>query len=335
MKKLINYLKEFSIALLTIIMTYQFRVKADSGFDGDYGGGYSGGYSGDYSSSSSDGEGEIGGAYVIFTIFYMILYFSIRDKLFRKDKNKILEFLFWIFASSINTILVYLIFGIIFMLINILLIFIFTIYFVLKDCGFLGKNKKNENLVINKFDEEDIYKNLGNDFNINEFYNQVFNIYRDIQIAWMNNTLEDVRGLLTDEMFNMYKMQLMTLTSKKEKNMMENIVYKDAYIMDIRQNNDKEEIDVCLTVTCHDYIINTINNKVVRGNKDSIIEYIYKLSFIRSKNTNQINKCSACGAKIPNQMSTKCEYCGSLIIKDSNNYTLASKKIIKQTNRIW
>ena len=51
----------------------------------------------------------------------------------------------------------------------------------------------------------------------------------------MNNEIESVRSLLSDFLFNTYKTQLLTLSSKKQKNMMEDINYVDAYITNIKK----------------------------------------------------------------------------------------------------
>lgn len=178
--------------------------------------------------------------------------------------------------------------------------------------------------------DNEILERLGNDFDIQKFYNKVFEIYRDIQIAWMERDMEPVRHLLSDEMFNMYRMQLTTLIAKNQKNMMEDISYVDAGILSIHDNSNKIEIRLKLEVTCRDYLLDIKKNNVVRGDKNIINDYIYELIFVSSKESSKIEYCPNCGAKLEDAASTKCQYCDSVILKDSRNYTLVSKKMLKQ-----
>ena len=49
-----------------------------------------------------------------------------------------------------------------------------------------------------------------------------FNLYKEIQIAWMNFDNDTLRKNTTHEMYNMYTSQLKTLQLKKQQNTMEN-----------------------------------------------------------------------------------------------------------------
>lgn len=210
-----------------------------------------------------------------------------------------------------------------------IIIFVFVIVMVIiKNYPTKNYAEKQKNYPIAS--SEVIKITLGENFDVRKFYNHIFNIYKDIQIAWMNNNLDSVRHLMSDEMFNMYKMQLMTLTNKHQKNMMEDIQFVDAKIMEIRDNGNKREFDIMLRVTCYDYIIDENTNEVLRGNKNLRNEYLYKLSFIKTNTSINTLKCPNCGAKIGDGNSVKCEYCNSVIVKDSNEYILTEKKMLEQ-----
>lgn len=177
---------------------------------------------------------------------------------------------------------------------------------------------------------DNIYKELGSDFNIDEFKKEVFENYRDIQIAWMERDLEPVRHLLSDDMFNMYKTQVATLIAKNQKNMMEDIEYENCRINKIVKRHQKDEITVTLAVTCRDYIINAKTGKVVRGVQTAINHYTYELKFVRSQKGSLITICPNCGAALENTNSDKCEYCETVIVKDTDNYVMTDKKMIRQ-----
>lgn len=67
-----------------------------------------------------------------------------------------------------------------------------------------------------RLSQEDINKYLPN-FNIEKFNSTVFNIYKNIQEAWIDFDLDTIRDLVSDEIYNMYSMQLSTLQIKGQK----------------------------------------------------------------------------------------------------------------------
>ena len=348
MKKIKENLSRMLIVVCGFLLTIITKVKADSGFDGSYdsGGGsfdfdydydYDNDYDYDYSSGGSSGSmGEVDVTtvmYIIFSMFYVIFCYIAYAILF-SDKKKTKKVqrekrIFFIVTILINNILVNSFFGEEYPIINsmntgaalgILIVALLSTITI----------RKSDNVGLT---EEKVHKKLGLDFNMTNFYNEVFNTYKDIQIAWMDNRLEDVRDVLSDEIFNMYKMQLMTLTTKNQKNMMEEITFEKAYILGIRKHENKEEIDVCLVVTCRDYIIDVTTNKVLRGDKNVITKYKYKLTFVRTNNVNKERKCPSCRADLGDQVSTKCPNCGNIVVDESSKFIMTNKKIITQSNR--
>lgn len=236
--------------------------------------------------------------------------------------------IYWLAFSGLN----YILLGPMFFYISIFLVigfmFIYGISMIISN----HNKKKLEQQAIK--DEtvsiDNIYKELGSDFNIDEFKKEVFENYRDIQIAWMERDLEPVRHLLSDDMFNMYKTQVATLIAKNQKNMMEDIKYENCRINKIVKRHQKDEITVTLAVTCRDYIINAKTGKVVRGVQTAINHYTYELKFVRSQKGSLITICPNCGAALENTNSDKCEYCETVIVKDTDNYVMTDKKMIRQ-----
>ena len=175
-----------------------------------------------------------------------------------------------------------------------------------------------------------IHKLMGEDFDINEFNKMAFKIYKDVQIAWMNRDIEKVRDVLSDTMFNMYKTQLLTLEVKHQKNMMEEITYVDSHISNIINTNSYKEIELILKVTCKDYLINENTGKVLRGRKDKINHYTYKLNFKCDIVTEDNSKCPSCGAKLDDANSIKCKHCKSTIVRKSKKWVLTQKRMLEQ-----
>ena len=169
--------------------------------------------------------------------------------------------------------------------------------------------------------------------NVNEYDDkkkleiEAFNIYSQLQYAWMNFDEDTIRKYTTDEMYNMYLMQMDTLKVKNQKNIMCDINYLGSYIENKFEENGQETISIILEVSCRDFIIDTTTNKVVRGNID-IKRYTYKLTFVKTVDNKDIDVCPRCSAPVEGNNSGVCEYCRSTLI--NNNYTLVlSKKEMK------
>ena len=153
-----------------------------------------------------------------------------------------------------------------------------------------------------------------------EFKIKAFNIYRDLQTAWMNFDTDTIRKLTTDEIYNMYSSQLETLKLKNQKNIMIDISLEEVKIIDIKKENNVITVNTYLRVKCYDYVIKVGNGETVRGknNQKIIIEYV--LSFVKSgTNNNTEEKCPNCGAKVEINTSSTCPYCDSTLVKDASD----------------
>ena len=86
----------------------------------------------------------------------------------------------------------------------------------------VNKKARGPKTIINNIKYEDLDDEkitaVISDFNKEEFKKQAFNIYKDIQTAWMNFDTNTIRNLTTDELYNMYSAQLTTLKVKKQQN---------------------------------------------------------------------------------------------------------------------
>lgn len=161
-------------------------------------------------------------------------------------------------------------------------------------------------------------------------HQEIYDIYARIQEAWMNFKLDDVKEILSDELYNQYVAQLNTLEVKNQRNVMSDFKYLDCAIIGIEEKDDTQILDVRLKVNCRDYIIDDNTKKVLRGDKRKLHTYNYELHFERSKDT-VITKCPNCGADLdPKGQNITCPYCNSKIVRKSNNLVLRKKEMILQ-----
>lgn len=167
--------------------------------------------------------------------------------------------------------------------------------------------------------------------NVSEFKTKAFNIYKDIQTAWMNFDTDTIRKLTTDEIYNMYSSQLETLKLKKQKNIMKDITLEDVKIIDIKKENNVISLSVYLKVKCYDYVIKVATGETVRGkdNQKLCIEYV--LLFVKSASNNKNKeKCPNCGAPVDIVSSATCPYCDSVLIKEASDYVMSKKTCVGQ-----
>ncbi|MCI9434637.1 MAG: Tim44 domain-containing protein [Bacilli bacterium] len=322
-----------SLIIIFIILLSPILIKADSGFDSSWDSGSSWGGSSDWSSdwgsssnwsSSSNSSTSYGGFYfsglhIVTTMMLTFLIFIFYQSFAQKIKNNTLP---KIIMFPPYFIFIFFIFGFINLIIAIITLSILV-----------NKSSKNSNSnqssnIPPRLSQEDINKYLPN-FNIEKFNSTVFNIYKNIQEAWMDFDLDTIRDLVSDEIYNMYSMQLSTLQVKGQKNIMENIHYITNYISSITINNNLTTINTVLKVTCNDYVIDN-NDKVVRGNKCRTLTYTYLLTFTKYTNPTNITNCPNCGAKIDINASGKCEYCNATIINEEEKWIMTKKQMLVQ-----
>lgn len=199
--------------------------------------------------------------------------------------------------------------------------------------GSNGSSSSNTSNNITNYKDIDTEKinSIDKDLNIKEFKNKAFNIYKDLQTAWMEFDTDTIRKLTTDEVYNMYSSQLETLKLKKQKNIMKDIELIDAKVIDIRKENNIITVDVYLNVRCYDYVIKEATKEVVRGKDNAKLNIKYKLSFIKSAtNNNKEEKCPNCGAPVDIVSSATCPYCDSTLVKTASDYVLSKKTALGQ-----
>ena len=163
-----------------------------------------------------------------------------------------------------------------------------------------------------------------------KMHKEIYDIYVRVQNAWSDFKLEDVSDVLGDELLNMYKSQLSTLEIKKQKNVMSDFQYVDCIISTIEVINGTRVITAILQVDCKDYIIESDTGSVIRGNKNYINHYTYRLIFEESSVTD-VDRCPNCNAKLKETgQSIECEYCHSIVNRKSGNLVLVKKSMIDQ-----
>lgn len=327
-------------------MNFQ-SMTTDSGFDVGYSGGGSsgggssgGGYSGSHSSSGGSGGSLIGSLAMLAIVFVVICIFSwINHCLEKIHIAKRVNFIFAsIFLFCFITGFMSIWFFIAICIPNLLLKVFVVILVILAWIAFLVhifkpliksfkvdiKNEKAEAKIdkIIKFAK----KNQNNSEDNKKLLQKGYQIYLDVQKAWMNFNYESMRTLVTDELFNMYQTQLAPMELKGQQNIMESFKFQESYVASKQIENGITTVEMLLKVSFFDYIVNK-NKKVIRGKKGRKVVMTYMLTFVLSDMA--IEKCPHCGAKLEDG-KTVCPYCKSVIQTTTTKMKLAKKEALKQ-----
>lgn len=169
-------------------------------------------------------------------------------------------------------------------------------------------------------------------FDVNKFLSNGFNIYMRIEEAWMNFKLENVRDIMTDEMFNMYESQLTSMEMKGEQNIMKDFKLLNSAITNTSIQNDMLQVTTRYVIEFYDYIIKKDTKQVVRGNSNRKMRMVYEMTFIEKLEKTKLDKCPNCGAPININSAGICEYCNSKIVDDNTEWVMSKKVSLYQQN---
>ena len=151
-----------------------------------------------------------------------------------------------------------------------------------------------------------------------KFYNK----FLEIQYAWQEINYSLLRNLCTDELFNTYKADLEVLKLKNGKNIMSSF----SRITDsIKEEGNK--VIYSLEVEFYDFVIDTTNNRIIRGNDYRKVHNKYEMIFVKEQK--DYKYCPNCGAELKDLKDGKCSYCDSKITKYHDDYILSSKKRVE------
>jgi len=305
------------IFALTVISEFNFfSLATDSGFDTSYDSGGSSWDSGDsswdndsnwdssYDSSSASGSGGGSGSANLIVVMVLVVGLVILIPF-------IVVLIPFIFIICIASLIGYAVNGV-FGAIIAVLISMSLMYFRSK-----SRSKKNNIKFV------DLVELTPENINIK---NDCYNIFCEVQKAWMDFDYNKLRTLVTDELYNTYYNQLQTLSLKGQKNIMSDFEFVDSALVSKRDINNITTVLIRLRVRFYDYIVDS-NYKIMRGNSSRKVDMTYMLEFVINKN--ELNYCPNCNAPLDSG-ATICNYCHSNINAITGKMKLSVKKVLSQ-----
>ena len=305
--------------LLIVLMAFSYvgnfnlsKIATDSGFDTSYdSGGSDWGGSSDWGSDSSGGDGDMFGLgeNIILGVFFIIIPVSI---LFNKKKEKTTkEKVLLILASIIIVVLTLCRLLVLLFTLSGLLFMAWAMITLAIDSIF-KKKKKNKGLPLTAENRK--------------ILDECYEIFINVQNAWMNFDYDSLRKETTDNLYNTYYNQLQSLVLKGQKNVMSDFELVEYKLIKLSKKNSITTVKIELEVKFYDYIVDS-SNKVVRGKKRKKVHMLYDLTYVY--NEEAIEECPNCNAKISKEDNI-CSYCKTTIPSIRGKMKLSTKKCIRQ-----
>ena len=164
-----------------------------------------------------------------------------------------------------------------------------------------------------------------NEFNEDMFKTKVDNIFVKLFTSIMMGNLDDVKHFISDDVRKKYQSYINDLSNGNERQMYDELNVKNTKILNRKEFDDKEVVEVEITSRYMDYIINIDTGETIKGDDTRRIEKRNVLTFEKKKDTKDIKlvrKCPGCGASISVNTSGKCEYCGTIFNQEDYDYIL-------------
>ena len=168
-------------------------------------------------------------------------------------------------------------------------------------------------------------KTLVPNLNPEEFKKFVFEQFQKVQNATTNFNYEVLRSILSDKIYDEKVIELQSLKEKNLRNVITSIGLLYIQINNVQIINGNEQVDVVLTIKCHNYI-SSLNDPdvIVSGSKRDVIQSTYLLTYYKD---NLPRTCQKCGGEIENNM---CLFCRAIDGTVSVGWVIGKMKLLKE-----
>ena len=131
-----------------------------------------------------------------------------------------------------------------------------------------------------KLSELEILKYIS-DFSKNEFLEEVYNVYLDVQKAYCDFDYEKLKELLSDEAYVEIEKELKELEGRNHKRILSDFSKRSIELLDFMRKDNIIYSEIKLVVGHHDYIVDS-NDNLISGNKENKVNNFYILTFERT-----------------------------------------------------
>jgi hypothetical protein len=149
-----------------------------------------------------------------------------------------------------------------------------------------------------------------------------------LQKAWMQKDLSISRAVMSEGIYQRWKVQIDQMAAAHKKNMMDNLVVLGAAVVKVERDARFEALTVQIDASAADYEVDEQTGKIVFGSQTDqpFTEY---WTFVRSAGTKtrdkpgvMESKCPNCGAPLTINESGVCHYCNVVVTSGSFDWVL-------------
>lgn len=302
-------MKKNKVIVLTICIALGFFfifsnwvVRADSGWDYDYDGGYDVGdydsgssYDSSGSYSSSNGSFSTGGATLPISIGATIVVMIVALVMNKKKKGPVHSFI----PDDNN-----------------------AVEDEIIERGMIREQSETIEILDNNYDSV-IQKYLP-DYTEEKLLKELYTVFVTVQKAWTDFDYATLEKNCSKLLFESYRSDLEVLKDSHGKNITKDFEKISSNIRNIEEKNNKVYVEMYLFVSFYDYVINTLDECVIRGNMDSPVRNSYDLEFVLD--LEGTTTCPSCGAPLT---SDECDSCHTLMEKKRESFVLNKKGIMR------
>ena len=165
-------------------------------------------------------------------------------------------------------------------------------------------------------------------FNKNEFLVRAKKAFIIVQRAWSARDLSRAEAFLADGTYEKFQIQINTMKTNHEIDLMEDIEIKKASIIRLDSKSGYDSIYVLFTVSAVNYRIDDRTKKIKDGSTLPE-EFSEVWTFMRRTGSKSIKNgliegyCPNCGAKVEGARLSKCPSCSSLLRSGQHDWILA------------
>lgn len=156
-----------------------------------------------------------------------------------------------------------------------------------------------------------------------ELIDLLYDKFVKIQIAWMNFDYAALKKLCSDELYYSYQSDLELLKSNHGQNIMNGFEILAGNINGIKKDGDYLIINMYLHASFYDYVIDTRDHHIEKGDNQKKLHNQYHLEFIVNVHA-QNSECPSCGAVIDSD-DGECPYCHTFIKRVYSDIVLNRK----------
>jgi predicted lipid-binding transport protein (Tim44 family)/uncharacterized Zn finger protein (UPF0148 family) len=188
----------------------------------------------------------------------------------------------------------------------------------------LSKNSLRENKIV--IGEED-FKLRNPNFAKDTFLQKVTLAFTEIQNAWVNKDLKNVRRYISDSVYQRFNVQFQMMNKLEQIDKINNLKIISTIIDKYEKDGEYDVIHVGIMADISDI---STSKKYPFLNEEANERFVEYWSFIRKKGNESHdmyskNNCPKCGSILGNNMGevSKCEYCGTITNKGDYDWVLA------------